>query len=57
MYKAVRALYSNTQRCVKLNSDLYTDWFDVSFGVKQSDNLSPTLFSLYINELAKEVNK
>ena len=53
MYKAVKSLYTNTFSCVKLNNELYTDIFSVQFGVKQGDNLSPTLFALYINELAK----
>ena len=56
MYKAIVSLYSGTQCCMKLRNDLFTDWFNVQLGVKQGDNLSPTLFSLYINELVKEIN-
>ncbi len=32
-----------------------TDWFDVECGVKQGDILSPTLFSLYVNDMASEL--
>ena len=55
MYKALKSLYTHTQSCIQLN-DMFTDWFSVSSGVKQGDNVSPTLFALYINELAKEIN-
>ena len=37
----------NTAR-VKVNN-LFTDWFTVSSGFRQGDNLSPVLFNLYIN--------
>ena len=45
----------NTAR-VKVNK-LFTDWLNVSPGVRQGDNLSPVLFNLYINELAIELKK
>ncbi len=55
MYKAVKSLYNDCYTCIRINNH-YTDWFPVTTGVKQGDNISPTLFSLYINELAKEIN-
>ena len=33
-----------------------SQWFVCSSGVKQGDNLSPTLFSIFINDLVEEVN-
>ena len=32
-----------------------TEWFAISSGVRQGDTLSPSLFSLFINELAVEL--
>ena len=54
MYNAIVSLYSNSSACVKLN-DMRTDWFDISSGVKQGDTLSPTLFDMYLNDLATDV--
>uniref|UniRef100_A0A3B3HQ58 Reverse transcriptase domain-containing protein n=1 Tax=Oryzias latipes TaxID=8090 RepID=A0A3B3HQ58_ORYLA len=42
--------------CVQVN-DLKTGWFSTPFGVKQGDVLSPTLFSIYVNDLAQEIKK
>uniref|UniRef100_A0ABM0MRX3 RNA-directed DNA polymerase from mobile element jockey-like n=1 Tax=Saccoglossus kowalevskii TaxID=10224 RepID=A0ABM0MRX3_SACKO len=55
MYKSIRAMYSDTNSSVKLN-DFKTDWFNTEQGVRQCDNLSPTLFSIFINDLAVEIN-
>ena len=54
MYDAIVSLYSDYSACVKLNA-LRTDWFDISSGVKQGDTLSPTLFNMYLNDLATEI--
>lgn len=54
IYNAVKVMYTKTLSCVKINT-LITQWFSVSSGVKQGDTLSPTLFSLYINDLAQEI--
>ena len=45
----------NVQCTVKVN-DLFSSWFPVSNGVKQGCKISPTLFSIYINNLAQEIN-
>ena len=53
-YHAVKALYQNSKSRVQLNN-LATEWFDVTNGVRQGDSLSPTLFSIYLNDLAEEI--
>uniref|UniRef100_A0A3P9HSL1 Reverse transcriptase domain-containing protein n=1 Tax=Oryzias latipes TaxID=8090 RepID=A0A3P9HSL1_ORYLA len=50
---------SNDQRVggsIPVN-ELKTGWFSTPFGVKQGDVLSPTLFSIYVNDLAQEIKK
>ena len=55
MYRAIKSIYSGTTSCVRINSYL-TDSFVCSSGVRQGDNLSSTLFSVFINDLAQEIN-
>ena len=47
--------YNNVQCAVRVNNDL-TPWFEVEAGVKQGCILLPTLFSVYINDLADRIN-
>ena len=54
MYRAISSLYSNPRSRVILNEH-ETDYFDCPAGVKQGDCLSPTLFSIFINDLATEI--
>ena len=54
MYNAIKALYQNTSACVQINEH-FTNWFPTLCGVRQGDNLSPTLFSLFLNDLAVEL--
>ena len=56
MYNAISALYSNPRSRIILN-DHETDYFDCPIGVKQGDCLSPTLFSIFINDLAIEIKE
>jgi hypothetical protein len=55
VYFAIKSLYSFTESCVRING-FSTDWFRTLFGVRQGDCLSPTLFSIYMNDLAREIN-
>ena len=51
---AISAMYSNPRSKVLLN-EYETDFFDCPIGVKQGDNISATLFSIFINDLAEEI--
>ena len=51
----VKALYCRTFSCINLNGHP-TEWFESLVGVRQGDNLSPTLFNIFLNDLANELN-
>ena len=55
LYFAIKALYSSTFNSVKVNKYM-TERFESKYGVRQGDCLSPTLFSIYINDLVVELN-
>ena len=58
-YYNIKTLYTNTQSRVRLDN-INTNWFQCNVGVRQGDNLSPTLLALFINDLAinlKALNK
>ena len=50
------SLYSNPRSRIILNEEK-TDYFDCPIGVKQGDCLSPTLFAIFINDLALELKQ
>ena len=54
IYMAIKRLYCNTQNCLKINN-MYTRWFPSFYGVRQGDSLSPTLFSIFLNDLANSI--
>ena len=53
-YNAILSMYSNPKSRIILN-EFETEFFDCPIGVKQGDCLSPTLFAIFINDLAEEV--
>ena len=55
IYDSIKSIYAETSACVRVN-DKWTDWFVWKSGVKQGDNCSPTLFSIFIDDLVKEIN-
>jgi len=57
LYHSINSMYAHTFCSVRLNNSWITDWFQTSSGVKQGDNMSTTLFALYINDLAYTINK
>ena len=54
VYQCIKDIYDGCKACVNLNGHL-TDAFATEYGVKQGDCLSPTLFSLFINDMADEI--
>ena len=56
MYNAISKLYANPKSRVILN-EFETEYFDCPIGVKQGDCLSPTLFAIFINDLAIEIKE
>ena len=44
-----------TTASIRINSSL-TDWLDCRAGDRQGDNCSPTLFSIFIDDLVREIN-
>ena len=56
MYNGKASLYSNTESCVSLNG-FHTEGINCTNGVRQGDNLSPTLFSIFLHDLANEINE
>ena len=53
-YNAISSMYANTKSRVLLYG-LETDYFDCPIATKQGDCLSPTLFAIFINDLAEEI--
>ena len=45
-------MYDNTKSCVRQNSKL-SNYFFTNVGVRQGENLSPILFSLFLNDLVE----
>ena len=51
----IQSLYKEMTSSICLNGML-TEWFGTKYGVKQGDNLSPSLFSCFINPLLTEID-
>ena len=53
---ALQVMYESLVSCVRVNNEL-SDVFDCPIGVRQGCVMSPTLFSLFINQLANHINE
>ena len=49
-YKLIKNLYLNIKSCVTVNGER-SMLFPCDIGVRQGENLSPLLFSIYLNDL------
>ena len=47
--RVIHNIYDNAKSCVKVNNE-FSDTFSCNIGVRQGENLSPLLFSLYLND-------
>ena len=58
MYYIIKTLYDPkcTESCIRVN-EFITEWFYTRQGVKQGDSLSPVLFLIFVNDLAKELTR
>ncbi len=54
-YSIVKDMHINNYCCVKINHQYITEYFPSDLGVKQGDGISPTLFNIFINDLANEL--
>ena len=48
-------MYENAKSCIFVNG-VKTDYFPCNVGVRQGENLSPLLFSLYMNDLSNFIS-
>ena len=54
MWRIIRSLYKKIRSCIILGKEK-TESFDIEVGVRQGCVISPILFSIFINRLAKEI--
>ena len=54
VYNLIKSMYTNGQCSVKIRTKK-TEYFFQECGARQGCNLSRTLFNIYINELAKQL--
>jgi hypothetical protein len=50
VFRVIHSLYDNVKSCIK-NNDKSSSFFRCDIGVRQWENLSPFLFTIYLNDL------
>ena len=55
-FNSLKSSYEHVNCSVRINGH-YTDWFDVSSGLKQGCLLSPQIFNLYLNDLTLDLEE
>jgi hypothetical protein len=53
-YPAINSLYKDMKGSIKIDN-MYTEWFPIVSGIRQGDIIAPTMFNLYVNDLALEI--
>ena len=53
--KVLRVMYLSTKHCIDMNAGL-TDWSPTEPVLKQGDNLPPTLWNMFLNDLLQVIN-
>jgi hypothetical protein len=57
MLRVLQSLYRKVKSCVKVEEGLFSSWFDLEVGLRQGCPLSPILFILFIDGLARAVKE
>ena len=52
----IRNLYMKAKSCVRCNNDL-SSFFSCNIGVRQGENLSPTLFAICLNDFQESLSR
>ena len=55
-FSSLKAMYNSLVSCIRANCE-FSEFFDCPVGVRQGCVLSPTLFSVFINQLADHMNE
>lgn len=56
MFNIIFGMYESAKSCVRLGNDT-SEYFFSNVGVRQGENLSPVLFSLFLNDLNEFISK
>ena len=54
LFNVIKSLHSDLKNCVKMD-DHFSEYFSLKTALMQGEALSPMLFSLFINDLEKEM--